>query len=54
VMEKAIHCVRDESATWSERLKAIAMILDRAWGAADPASGSRHGLALQPRAEPRG
>jgi hypothetical protein len=31
-METAIRCMRDEGASWRERMAAVAMILDRAWG----------------------
>ena len=34
-IEKAIQCMRDETAPWNNRLKAIEIILDRAWGAPD-------------------
>jgi hypothetical protein len=34
-MEKAIECMRDPLAPWAQRLKAIEIILDRAWGAPD-------------------
>lgn len=31
-MQKAIQCMRDDTAEWSARLRAIEIILDRAWG----------------------
>jgi hypothetical protein len=31
-MEAAVECMRDTEASWRERLAAIQMILDRAWG----------------------
>ena len=34
-VEVAIKCMRDETASWHERLKAIAFIVDRAYGAPD-------------------
>ncbi len=34
-MQKAIECMRDDAAPWLARLKAIEIILDRAWGAPD-------------------
>jgi hypothetical protein len=34
-IEKAIECMRDETAPWNNRLKAVEIILDRAWGAPD-------------------
>jgi len=34
-IEKAIECMRDVTAPWNNRLKAIEIILDRAWGAPD-------------------